>query len=611
MKKKLTGNYHLLFLASMFAFAPVSCSAEKLPAYILGAEEQTGNDAGSNKSTAYFDFFTYKGNDAVYTNNPLTTPGAFYTNILPGFYSDPSICSNGKGDYFLVTSSFCYFPGVPIFHSTDLVNWKQLGHVLSRPSQLIKIDGKPIQDGIYAPAIEYNPYNETYYMITTNINAGNFYVTTRTPMDASSWSEPVYIDGLMGCIDPSFFFEGDKAYIVYNDGPDTEAYSGHRTIRLREFDVATGKVINPAGRGKILVDKGTVKPGNETPIWIEGPHLYKIEGTYYLMCAEGGTGPWHSEVVYRSDRPTEGFEPWDQNPILTQRRLDATQPDRLNPVTTTGHADMVQTVEGDWWAVFLGCRPIPGTSVNKRYENLGRETFLMPVKWTEDGWPYIQTGEFSAPIAPVQERPFATRGNDVTFGNFEKRADFATQTLGVEWMTLRAPATEYYSLTEKEGYLALKCAEVSSREKLTPAYIGRRMQHHAYTCETELTLNAKDGQDRAGLLLFQDDNHQYFLSVNKSGKKMRIALEKTNATKVNNTWANASVTTIGEQLVDDGGKPIGLKVESKGLTYEFYYKLSNGSWQKLCGDVDAYHLSVANCGGFTGATIGMYATRKL
>ena len=241
---------------------------------------------------AVFESFRYEGRDAVYPAHPLSGKDVVYNPILPGWYSDPSICSNGEGDYFLVTSTFSYFPGVPLFHSRDLVNWKQVGHVLDRPSQLTGLGRQHTSGGIYAPDIKYNPKNRTYYMITTNVGTGNFLVKTQDPFGA--WSDPILLPQVQG-IDPSLFFDDDgKAYIVNNDeapGGKPE-YDGHRTIRIVEYDVENDCTI---GERRIIVNKG-VDPAAK-PIWIEGPHLYKIDGKYFLMCAEGGTSDQHSEAA--------------------------------------------------------------------------------------------------------------------------------------------------------------------------------------------------------------------------------------------------------------------------------------------------------------------------
>ena len=202
-------------------FSSAVLSALLVSAGVIGSMCACNPSAGTDDlpavkdSTALFDDFVYQGDDDFYKENPLPDGASFYNPILPGWYSDPSICTNGEGDYFLVTSTFTYFPGVPIFHSRDLVNWKQVGNVLTRPSQLVNMKGQHVSGGIFAPAISYNPHNKTYYMVTTNVGAGNFFVKTQDPF--GEWSDPIMLPEVGG-IDPSFFFDEDgKAYIVNND----------------------------------------------------------------------------------------------------------------------------------------------------------------------------------------------------------------------------------------------------------------------------------------------------------------------------------------------------------------------------------------------------------
>ena len=243
--------------------------------------------------TPVFKDFTYTGKDAVYENNPLEED-EFYTPILQGCYPDPSICRKGN-DYYLVCSSFAINPGVPIFHSTDLVNWKQIGHVLDRSSQL-KVEDTGISAGIYAPTIRYNPNNDTFYMITTQFagNIGNMIVKTKDPM--KGWSDPIKLD--FEGIDPDIFFDDNgKAYIVHNDAPEKALYEGHRVIKVWEYDTEKDQII--PGTDKVIVNGGVDL--SKKPIWIEAPHLYKKGGKYYLMCAEGGTGDQHSEVIFISN----------------------------------------------------------------------------------------------------------------------------------------------------------------------------------------------------------------------------------------------------------------------------------------------------------------------
>lgn len=559
------------FLAS-FAFIFFECSNSSID-----------HDEAAIGPGAHFDLFTYKGEDDYYDRNPLQAPDQFYNPILPGWYSDPSICTNGT-DYFLVTSTFSYFPGVPIFHSRDLVNWRQLGHVLDRPSQL-KLDGQRVSQGIFAPAISYNPNNKTYYMITTNIGGGNFFVKTKDPF--GSWSDPVWLPDVKG-IDPSFFFDDEgKAYIVNNDAPDgTVLYDGHRAIRIQEFDVAKDQTFGPR---KMLINGGVNL--EEKPVWIEGPHVYKINGKYLLMAAEGGTGANHREVIFQSDSPMGEYTPWGGNPILTQKHLDKSRP---NPITCAGHADLIQAKEGDWWAVFLACRPI-----NNVFENLGRETFLMPVKWSEDGFPYMTQGNDLVPL--ILKREGVTRAADVTFGNFEKTDDFKSATLGLEWMTLRGTASALYSLTEKPGFLSLRCAEVASTERKEIAFVSRRLQHHKFQASTLVHFQPSDDSEAAGMLIFKDEGHQYFLSIRKDENTRAVSVEKIK---------QDGAEIIRRVKLSGASGPVKLKIVSDGLHFSFYAALEKDEWMLVADGVDAHYLSTANSFGFTGTNIGLYATKK-
>ena len=528
---------------------------------------------------AVFERFTYEGKDVVYAANPLPGADAAYNPILPGWYSDPSFCTNGEGDYFLVTSTFSDFPGGPIFHSRDLVNWKQIGHVLDRPSQLTGLDRQHTSGGIFAPDIKYNPANRTYYMITTNVGTGNFLVKTQDPF--GSWSEPILLPQVQG-IDPSLFFDDDgKAYIVNNDdapGGNPE-YDGHRTIRIVEYDVQNDCTI---GERKIIVDKG-VDPAVK-PIWIEGPHLYKIDGKYFLMCAEGGTSDQHSEVIFRSDSPMGEYKPWNRNPILTQRHLSA---NRRNAVTCTGHADIIKTPEGEWWGVFLGCRPTA-----KGFENLGRETFLMPVRWSEDGFPFFLEGDETVPV--VIRRSGVTADANPTFGNFKVEDSFDGDKLGMEWMTLRGPATGLYSL--KGGALELKCSPARATNFETPALVLRRLQHHRFTAYTRMRFTPEEEQ-AAGLLLYKDERHQYFLKVCLMDGEPAIALERSGET-LSSKALPKSFGTVDLCIASDDG-----------LTFRFGYAVDGRDMRTLAANIDASYLSTAVAGGFTGTTVGPYAIK--
>lgn len=549
---------------------------------------RSGSQAEPQSSVAMFDSFDYIGSDEYYKTNPLPDKSSYYNPILAGWYSDPSICTNGEGDYFLVTSTFTYFPGVPIFHSRDLVNWNQVGHVLTRPSQLVNMEKQHVSGGIFAPDIAYNPANKTYYMVTTNVGAGNFFVKTQDPF--GEWSDPIMLPEVAG-IDPAFFFDEDgKGYIVNNDdAPEGQPeYDGHRTVRVVEFDTERDQCV---GERKIVVNKGW-RP-QDKPIWCEGPHIYKVNGTYYLMTAEGGTGDNHSEVIYKGNSPFGPFTPWEANPILTQRTLGQ---DRPNAVTCAGHADMVQTPEGDWWGVFLACRPVASGK-----ENLGRETFMLPVKWTDDGWPrFVENGK-EVPL--VASRPGVTRGEKVTFGNYSRSDEFADSILGNEWMTLRGPATEYYSLDKNPGYLTISCADVSTSDKAPLPYVCRRLCHHDFSCSTRVTFLPESDTQAAGLLLLKDETHQYMLARVFDGTRHKVQLRKV---------TENGHEVVGEKEVPDDLTTLRMKVDGKGLEYAFSYSEDDGqTWQTVADKVDAGFTSTGEAGGFTGTVVGPFATGSL
>lgn len=513
----------------------------------------------------------------------------FANPILAGFYPDPSICRVGD-DYYLVNSTFAYFPGIPVFQSKDLVNWKLIGHVLDRREQ-VNFNGLGVSRGVFAPAICY--HNGIFYVTCTLVDAGgNFIVTTKDPK--GPWSNPVWIPEIDG-IDPSLFFDDDgKAYVVYNSvAPDNKPlYDGHRTIRMYEFNVENLKVI---GEEKILVNGGT--DISKKPIWIEGPHIFKKDGYYFLICAEGGTAEQHSEVVFRSKNVFGPYEPYKNNPILTQRHLN---PKRNFPITSTGHADFVETQKGDWWAVFLGCRPYQ--PYEEGYYNTGRETFLAPVKWI-DGWPVINPDFeevqyfYSYPLQPNKkfaERPYG--------GNFTIKYDFNSSELSKDWIFLRTSLTKWYDLNKKKGYLTIKLRPETCSGKSNPSFVGHRQQHQNCSAMTKLNFNAASENEKAGLIIFQNENHFYFIC--KSIKEGNPVIELYKSTN------NENMELLASELIDKSlsKKDVFLKIEAKGKDYSFYYAFQKGKWKTLKENVDGTFLSTKVAGGFVGSVFGLYAT---
>ncbi|WP_290789993.1 glycoside hydrolase family 43 protein [Flavihumibacter sp. UBA7668] len=510
--------------------------------------------------------------------------GGTYTNpILSGFYPDPSICRAGD-DYYIVNSSFAYYPGLPIFHSKDLVNWKQIGHALDRPEQLPLI-GAGVSRGLFAPAISY--YKGFFYIVCTLIDkGGNFVITATNP--AGPWSNPVYIKEANG-IDPSIFFDEqtDKAYMVYNSEPPNRKslWNGHRTIRMYEFDYRNNKIV---GEELLLVNGGVDTSSH--PVWIEAPHIYRINDWYYLMCAEGGTGYNHSEVIFRSKSVLGPYAPWEQNPILTQRHLDR---GRKNPVTTAGHADLVDTKNGEWYAVFLACRPYEGD-----HYNIGRETFLMPVNWTADGWPVITKGleevqdKYPLPkgVAGVPENAFS--------GKIRYRAEFTETGLDPRFIFLRTVTETWYNTSARKGWLTLQLRPQTVSGRENPSFIGFRQHNHKATVRTKLSFKAGAENEKAGLVIFQNESHYYYLCKGMDGSSPVVQLYQSD---------KDSMMLVESVKLKGKGDDLYLRVDPDNAVYRFSYSVDGKNWNPLKA-LDARFLSTATAGGFVGVVIGMYAT---
>jgi len=502
--------------------------------------------------------------------------------ILKGFYPDPSIEKVGD-DYYLINSTFSYFPGIPIFHSKDLKNWKQIGNVINRPSQM-NFMGERVSRGLFAPAISY--HEGLFYVVCTDIdNDGNFLVTATNP--AGPWSDPVKIPEVRG-IDPSIFFEGNKAYIVYNsDAPDYKPlYEGHRTIRIYEFDYKNLKV---KGEEQILVNGGVDLA--QKPVWIEGPHIYKRGEFYYLCAAEGGTSVNHSQVIFRSTNIKGPYIPWDKNPILTQRHLN---PNRPNPITSTGHADLVEGPDGNTYAVFLAVRPYSGD-----YYNTGRETFIAPVQWTEDGWPVINPDHQEVQYQYTfnwKEQP--EKASFPLNGNFQHRYVFK-DTIDQSLLFLRTGDQSWYKLSAQKG-LSLKLRPETVLEYGNPSFVGRRLQHLKAEASTELEFLPKNGNEKAGIIVFQSEKNFYYLCRSKFEKYDVVQLYKASA-------ENEFMDLITQKQVKKSGK-IRLRITADGGLYAFHFAEGNGDWQLLRDKLDGRYLSTKVAGGFVGCLIALYAS---
>ena len=469
--------------------------------------------------------------------------------IIPGFHPDPSITRVGE-DYYLVTSSFEYFPGVPIFHSRDLVHWNQIGHVLDRESQLPLTGCRP-SGGIYAPTIRY--HEGLFYMITTNVSGmGNFIVHAKDP--AGLWSEPVLIQ--QGGIDPSLFFDDDGKVYFTGTGP----VNGVQGIAMFEINPMTGEQLSPVH----LAWEGT---GGRYP---EGPHIYKIDGWYYLMISEGGTEMGHMMTAARSKTPMGVYEACPHNPILTHRN------DMEGIISGTGHADLVQAHDGNWWMVFLAFR-----MSEPYFHHLGRETFLAPVTF-ENGWPVVNGGK---PITLQMDCETLALSPEPTKA---VRDDFHDG-IDLPWNYLRNPDSSKYAFGP-DG-LTLKGSPYTLNDKASPTFLGRRQEQFDGTFCTHVQPLHIGNDAQAGVTVYYGPQNHYDLYL--SGSK--VCLKKTIG-DLSAIVYEASFTGECE-----------LEVRFEKLSYAFSYG-QPGEEKRLAGTALTRFVSteVTPC-SFTGVYLGLYA----
>lgn len=543
--------------------------------------------ADQGGDSAVFETFSYSGFDEEFA--PRKNENEFFNPILSGFYPDPSIVRSGD-DFYLVHSTFGYFPGVPIFHSTDLINWTQIGNVIDRPDMLDYANVNLAWNGIYAPTIEY--HDGVFHVITTCAGCGgNFVVTSSDP--AGPWSDPIWLPDVGG-IDPSLHFENGRVWILNHDLPDGGAtYTGHRAIWIREVDPITFQSIEPA---TMIVNGGSDLENK--PWYVEAPHLYKIDDEYLLSAAEGGTEEGHSQVLFKSNNILGPYIPYSDNPVLTQRDLPA---DRANPINSAGHADFVELENGEWWAVFLATRP--HTDI---HFNTGRETFLLPVTW-RDGWPIIL--ERGTAIPYKLERPalqFATEPKQPNTGNFDWKAKFEKQ-LDPSWLFIRTPQSKWWKAEDGRLVLSARPDRIGQIEH-QPSFVGQRQKNANYDVSTVVRFNPASTHDEAGLAIMQSDRNYITLGVSKNEDGETVLRVRQRA---GGNFPNGGTVLIESRLDVAINQSVFLRAQGRGPTIDFAYSLDGENYTALIEGVDAIVLSPRytenTSGGFVGNVIGMYA----
>ena len=561
----------------------------------------------------------------------MMTTERFQNPILSGFYPDPSICRVGE-DYYMATSSFIYYPGLPIFHSKDLIHWEQIGHAIHRPDQL---DYKSCEAslGLWAPTIRY--HEGLFYIINTFVSEGrevyrdNFIVTAKDP--AGPWSDPVFIKGADG-IDPTLFWDEDgRMWYAGNYIEAYPQYEGHHGIYLSELDPETFQFIG--SRRKIWDGART------TSKWIEAPHLYHINDWYYLIVAEGGTFSNHCVMMARAKSVEGPYEICPRNPIVTHRHLPLAR-----EISVTGHADIVQTQNGEWWMVLLAVRPYvdPEDPEGNFHFNTGRETFLVPFHWEKDGWPLLDTED--GIVHSSERKPDLPEYIPSGVNPMEQEVldDFSDAELDLRWNTIQAPVSEFYSLTQNPGALRLSLLKETLWKQNAedrwhtsqPACVLRRQQHHTFDMASKVLLAASDPAAEAGIVLLQDDRYSYLLTMghNADGQAvLRLAKAEDGRHEVLREVALPGEESVSIPADGKTAGPVILGCTCNNEIYDFWYVPASKSTEieggcqtttlerakgrigeenriSVAEKLPASLLSSNINGGFTGAYVGMYAS---
>lgn len=515
--------------------------------------------------------------------------------ILPGFNPDPSIC-RVDDDFYLVTSTFSYYPGIPVYHSRDLCNWEQLGYAFHRPDQL-KLNPDGISGGLFAPTIRY--HNGIFYVIVVNMSTmETLIVTTKDP--SGDWSNAHVIPGIF--FDPSLFWDEDgKSYLIYNVmgfGKENDYNIAHREIDLNKMELI----------GEEIGLWTCALKGGSSP---EAAHMYKKEGWYYVMISEGGTEHYHAVTIARSKELNGPYVGYSGNPILTHRHLT-----NKYPICNVGHGDLVELKDGTWYMVVLASRIYGGY-----HKNLGRETFIVPVIW-EDGWPVAapDTGKvewtYPAPNLPECKYP-----------QIPQTDGFDSDKLGLQWNFLGTPINDVYRIADSKLYLKtisepIHPLEFKSMGRLfgrdrasfvssALSFVSRRQQHMSFDASCNLHFDRLNANETAGICVMQNNYNQ-----------LRIELASQDGEKVVRVAKHSTITHEGESRFDrrvEGKEEIlavvpfdssdaCLAIHADGQNFSFYVGSGESDMKAVYDNLNGGFLGSETAGGFVGAYIGMFAS---
>ncbi|MDQ8199762.1 glycoside hydrolase family 43 protein [Pelagicoccus enzymogenes] len=496
--------------------------------------------------------------------------------ILPGFNPDPSLIAVGN-DFYIATSTFEWFPGVQIHHSTDLANWQLVSRPLERTSQL-DMTGNPDSGGVWAPCLSH--CDDTFFLVFTDVKemrssykASRSYLVTSKRIDGD-WSDPIHLP--VSGFDQSLFHAPDGrkflTWLVWDDRPGVDPFGG---IMLQEYDHPNNRLLGKPRK----IFSGT-EIGRT-----EGPHLYWKDGYYYLMTAEGGTGWEHAVSLARSRDLYGPYETCPHNPILTShRKHEAT-------LKRAGHGSIAQAPNGRWYLAHLCSRPIP----HRGCSTMGRETALQEVEWTADGWLQL-TSENNAPASTVALPQPATQTR-----NRSQLYSFDTPALPSDFQTLRLPLDEKrLSLTERPGFLRLR-GELPFCTRGPQSLVARRQQAARYTATTCVDFSPSSFQERAGLVCYYSSENYYYAAISQDEALGRVLLILSAHNSLTYQFAcdPVPIPTAGS---------VYLRAEVDYEHLDFSYSLDGENWTAFGPTLDYSILSDESAGAhenFTGSFVGL------
>ncbi len=528
--------------------------------------------------------------------------------IIPGFYPDPSICRVGS-DFYLVCSSFEAYPGIPVFHSKDLANWEQIGYAMTKENGF-HVDANTYAGGVMAPTIRW--HRGTFYIINCNFaDRGNFIITAKDP--AGPWSAPHWLDDVPG-IDASFFFDGDKCFVMgTGDVVKHPDGSFERGIWAAEYDIENFRLL---GEPTTIWDSALRNAASP-----EAPHLYKIGGYYYLMIAEGGTEHYHAVTVARSKSVLGWYEGNPANPVMTHRHFGFDC-----PIANVGHADFVDTPEGNWYAVMLASRTIEGI-----YKNLGRETYICPVLWERD-WPVFspRTGRIEWEYPADGSLPWTEYEPE------PPRDGFDSQELPLYWSFWGTPYDDFWRIENSRLYL--KCLPHGIAEDLKPfggpkqtgdsiSLLGRRQRQINFDAALSMEFTP-EGAEAAGFIVLQASNHQLRVERAVAGEPslrtdsvwecprqpagtqvLRLVLSTCDFDLMPFMpgFTSKTNTTVLAEVPWDSHTTI-IRLQAVGEHYTFTYGADESHLLPLAEDVDGKRINPEKVGGMVGTMLAMFAT---